>query len=69
MQTVQRGDVPSIISDKCGATGAWQSLRDPQVSMDDEEYLLVDSIKGSRLRKKRITSRSSSSREKVFTFT
>ena len=45
---MHRGELPSIISDKCGATGGRQSLRDPQVSIDDEEHLLVDSIKGSR---------------------
>lgn len=48
METVQLGEFPSIISDKCGTTGGRQSLRVLQVSMDDEEYLLVDSIKRSR---------------------
>lgn len=47
-ETVQRGELPSIKSDKCGATGGRQSLRDLQVSVDDEEHLLGDDIKGSR---------------------
>ncbi len=45
---MQHGELPSIISDKCEVTGERQSLRDPQVSIDDEEHLLVDSIKGSK---------------------
>lgn len=55
METVQHGYLSSIISDKHGATGWRQSLRDLQVSEADEDYLLVDSIKGSRM--KRIKSR------------
>ena len=55
METVQHGELSSIISGKHGATGWRQSLRDLQVSEDDEDYLLVDGIKGSRM--KRIKSR------------
>lgn len=62
MEMVQRGELHSIISDKRAATGGSQSLRDPLVSMDDEEHLLVDGIKGSRFRMKGIRSRRSSSR-------
>lgn len=41
------GDLPSIISDKCLTTVGRQSLRYPQVSMNDEGQLLSGNIRGS----------------------
>lgn len=62
--------LPSVISDKCGVTGGGQSLRDPQVSMDDEEHLMVDSIKAAeRLKIRRIRSRIIPSRVPLFSLT